>query len=207
MKEMKIIHAADIPAEFGKAGVGYQKISYVNWPAEFPYLPDVRFAIAHNGDSLLLHYVVREKSTRAVALDDCGKVWEDSCVEFFFAPDNNGYYNIECNCIGTLVFGYGAGRENRIAAPKGVFDGIDRWTTLPHKTIEETHVDEWEAALVIPASSFFRHGIKSFDGLKFSANFYKCGDALSTVHFISWAPISTPSPDFHRPEFFKTMEF
>ena len=38
-------------------------------------------------------------------------------------------------------------------------------------------------------------------------NFYKCGDHLSVPHFLSFAPIGVPKPDFHRPEFFCTLEF
>ena len=39
------------------------------------------------------------------------------------------------------------------------------------------------------------------------ANVYKCGDLLPVPHFISWNPITTESPDFHRPEFFGQMRF
>ena len=34
------------------------------------------------------------------------------------------------------------------------------------------------------------------------ANFYKCGDKTAHPHFLSWSPVSTEKPDFHRPEFF-----
>ena len=37
---------------------------------------------------------------------------------------------------------------------------------------------------------------------KLRANFYKCGDKTAHPHFLSWNPVGTPSPDFHRPEFF-----
>ena len=39
------------------------------------------------------------------------------------------------------------------------------------------------------------------------ANFYKCGDELQTPHFLSWNPIKIENPDFHRPDFFGTLEF
>ena len=32
--------------------------------------------------------------------------------------------------------------------------------------------------------------------------FNKCAEATSQPHYLSWAPIKTPAPDFHRPEFF-----
>ena len=37
---------------------------------------------------------------------------------------------------------------------------------------------------------------------KLLGNFYKCGDATEMPHYLSWNPIQTERPDFHRPEFF-----
>ena len=200
--------AASVPEVFKKEGIAYQQLTCVNWPEEYPYMPDVRFALAYDGGNILVHYIVKEKTTGAAATEDFGSVWQDSCAEFFFSPDGKGYYNFECNCIGTLLFCYGQDRNGRVQAPKEAVGSIDRWTTLPHAALPEAHVDCWEAALVIPASALFRHNLASFDGLdNASANIYKCGDALSTVHFLSWAPITTPAPDFHRPEFFRPIHF
>ncbi|WP_407933754.1 carbohydrate-binding family 9-like protein, partial [Bacteroides cellulosilyticus] len=45
--------------------------------------------------------------------------WEDACVEFFSIPAGDGiYYNVECNCVGTLLIGAGGGRSNREHAPQ-----------------------------------------------------------------------------------------
>jgi hypothetical protein len=44
-------------------------------------------------------------------------------------------------------------------------------------------------------------------GKKCRANFYKCGDDLPEPHFLAWNMINTEEPDFHRPEFFGTLEF
>jgi hypothetical protein len=37
---------------------------------------------------------------------------------------------------------------------------------------------------------------------KLLGNFYKCADATDQPHYVSWNPIKTEKPDFHRPEFF-----
>ena len=66
---------------------------------------------------------------------------------------------------------------------------------------------DWEVALIIPYSVFFKHQIDSLDGKEIKANFYKCGDELQTPHFLSWNPIQIEQPDFHRPDFFGTLEF
>ena len=34
------------------------------------------------------------------------------------------------------------------------------------------------------------------------ANFYKCGDKTAHPHFLSWNPVVSSKPDFHRPECF-----
>ena len=47
----------------------------------------------------------------------------------------------------------------------------------------------------------------SLDGQTIKANFYKCGDELQTPHFLSWNPINIEKPDFHRPDFFGSLEF
>lgn len=38
------------------------------------------------------------------------------------------------------------------------------------------------------------------------ANFYKCGNKLTSPHYLSYRKIETSSPDFHRPEYFAEME-
>ncbi|MDE6449753.1 MAG: hypothetical protein K2L41_06690, partial [Muribaculaceae bacterium] len=31
---------------------------------------------------------------------------------------------------------------------------------------------------------------------------YSCASAIESPYYLSWSPIDTPRPDFHRPEFF-----
>ncbi|MBO4551239.1 MAG: hypothetical protein J5733_10965 [Bacteroidaceae bacterium] len=204
-----VASAADIPAALLAAGITYTPITNVNWPETFPYKPKVEFAAAHDGDALLLHYRVEEQSVRAVAKKDHDHIWEDACVEFFIMPTADGlYYNIECNCTGKLIVAVGKGRNERQPAPAEVMQKIDRWASLgtePFDVREEP--TKWEVALRVPISTFFKHKIERFDGLKAKGNAYKCGDNLPVPHFISLNPIKTESPDFHRPEFFGQMIF
>lgn len=215
MKELNVkkvslanVSVENVPALLDEEKVPFQPINTVNWKA-FPYQPEVQFRIAHTDDAILLHYKVREASVRAVAAGDNGAVWEDACVEFFSIPAGDGiYYNVECNCVGTLLIGAGAGRNNREHAPQEVMDKVQRWSSLGRKAFEE-RVGEcsWELALVIPYSAFFKHQFTNLDGKSIRANFYKCGDKLQTPHFLSWNPIELEKPDFHRPEFFGTLNF
>ena len=59
-------------------------VDTVNWPEAFPYAPDVRFFAARSEKSLAILYKVDGLDLRAVAMEDNGNVWEDSCCEFFF---------------------------------------------------------------------------------------------------------------------------
>jgi len=202
-------NAVDIPAVFHSSGIVYTPVSNANWPANFPYKPKVYFGAAHTGDALLLHYRVEEQSVRAVAQRDQEHIWEDSCAEFFFMPVDDGlYYNIECNCTGKLLVAVGRGRGERKPAPIEVMRNIDRWASLGSGSFDvRREPTAWELALRVPVADFFLHSLKSLDGLKARGNVYKCGDRLPVPHFISWNPIKTETPDFHRPEFFGEIIF
>lgn len=211
MKVKKIdaatVEAVAIPALLDAVNIEFQPIANVNW-SEYPYRPDVKFRIAHTEDAFLLHFKVDEASVRAHYGEDDGSVWTDSCVEFFSVPGGDGvYYNLECNCIGTILIGAGAERGNRQRAPKEVMQLVKRWASLGTQPFEERiGQTAWEVALYVPYKAFFLHQIGSLDGKTITANFYKCGDDLQTPHFLSWNPIPIAKPDFHRPDHFGTLE-
>ncbi|NCC10135.1 MAG: hypothetical protein EOM31_06450 [Bacteroidia bacterium] len=202
------IAAQELPALFDAAGLTYQTVGCVNW-STYPYRPEVKFRLAHTDEAVLLHFKVTEQSVRAKYGEDNGAVWTDSCVEFFSIPAGDGiYYNIECNCIGTVLVGAGPVRNGREHAPQSVTALIDRWASLGRIPFEERLGEtEWEVALVIPYAVFFKHQLSTLDGSEVKANFYKCGDELQTPHFLSWNPIPIENPDFHRPDFFGTLSF
>ena len=65
----------------------------------------------------------------------------------------------------------------------------------------------WQLCLAVPVEAYYQHSLPSFDGLKVKGNVYKCGDKLPHPHFLSFFPIDLPKPDFHRPDFFGSVEF
>lgn len=197
-----------IPALLDKEKVAFHSINSVNWKA-YPYCPEVQFRIAHTADAILLDYRVTEASVRAIASSDNGAVWKDACVEFFSVPAGDGiYYNMECNCAGTLLIGVGGAREGRERAPQTVLNSVLRWSSLGRKPFAELVGEcSWELTLVIPYSAFFKHKIVSLDGTTIRANFYKCGDELQTPHYLSWNPIDLERPNFHCPQFFGELHF
>lgn len=210
VKKLKddIVSAKDISTLFDKKNIASYSLNQVNWK-EFPYKPEVRFRIAYTNNAILLNYRVKEKSIRAKCGEDTGPVWSDSCVELFISPTNDGnYYNIEANCIGTILMEVGKIRNDRKPVSKESISKIERWSSLGSEPFEEKVGDYfWELSLVIPYTVFSQSRLTSLDGAKAKANFYKCGDGLQTPHYLSWNKIDTKKPDFHRPEFFGTLIF
>ena len=201
------VSAKNVSALLEENNIAWNCVDSVCWPNEYPYAPDMKFRIAHSGNFIFINYRVKEKAVRALAKTDNGNVWEDSCCEFFFSPEGNDmYYNIESNCIGKILFASGNSRHNRKRYPLDFVEKIDRWSSLGNDTFEEkTCKNSWEMSLIIPISMF--EGIVNLSGMVSSANFYKCGDKLTTPHFLSWNLVEVPSPDFHRPDFFGKIIF
>lgn len=185
-----------------------QPIAHNNWPEQFPYAPRATFAIAHNGQQLFIHFQVEEKRSMARVQEDNGEVWTDSCVEFFIALDDSGYYNFEFNCIGKALLGFRKERPFAVHASADIMASILRYPNLGTSNFEETALAHpWELTVAIPASALFKHQIATWSGLEARINVYKCGDKLSCPHYLSWKPIDTPQPDFHVPRCFVPVQF
>ena len=186
----------------------WNMIDTVNW-AEYSYRPRVQFRMAYCESAFLLQYAVKEQAVRAVAAADNGEVWKDSCVEFFVTPaDDDMYYNFEFNCAGACLLAAGTSRHGREAAKNAIISPIRRNPSLGrHPFGERKGETEWDMTLVIPYTCLFKHPDYSPAGKTVRANFYKCGDDLTVPHFLSWNPVKTENPDFHRPEFFGTVRF
>lgn len=189
-------------------GIEAQPIGCCNWPEQYPYAPKVSFRIFHTGDLLWLRFDVEERYTAARVTEDNGQVWTDSCVEFFLELDDRGYYNFETTCIGRMLLGFRKTHADAVHADARVLASVRRITTLPAEPFAEREGDNrWSVTLAIPPQALFRHDLKTWNGLEARMNLYKCGDNLSHPHFLSWRPIATEKPDFHRPEFFERVKF
>lgn len=209
--------AADIPQVMDRAGVAFTPVAVHDWADRFPYRPQMDIRLAHTGSHLLVDYRVTEACVRAVAPHDNGNVWEDSCCELFLEPLDadaapgaaaDTYYNIECNAAGTLLMGNGQGRAGRVRAGQETLDLVDRWASMGRKPFADTVGERtWRLCLAVPAKALFRHQLASFSKLRARGNVYKCGDRLPQPHFLSLFPVSTPKPDFHRPDCFGEIRF
>lgn len=211
---------------FGQPGE-WHRLDFLNWEAGWPYKPLVEFRLWHTGDVLHLEYRVDEQTVRAVETRDGHDVYKDSCVEFFFQPvqDDPHYYNFEFNAAGTMVCSWRTGRFDPEDAPAEVLASVRREVSLDGPSTgsgtvfmpsvegsrvgfeERPAAGPWALRADIPVEALWRSGLRSFAGLHARGNFYKCGDALKVPHFVTFAPIDTAKPDYHRPEFFTELEF
>lgn len=197
----------DLTSLFEKEGIVYHTIAEDRWKCSDDN-PRVSFAIAHTGSCILLNFRLEDTEVRAVETRDDGRVWEDSCCEFFVSPQQNDcYYNFECNAIGRLLL-HGGVKPDRPGAPQAILDSVRRWSSLGTEPFENKQGPGlWELSEIIPASALYLHNIESLDGLSMTANFYKCGDKLTKPHFLSWNRIELEQPMFHCPEFFGCIYF
>jgi hypothetical protein len=165
--------------------------------------------VAFNNDELFLQYKVKEQSVKAEITTSNGRVWTDSCVEFFLSPEgNDDYYNLEMNCIGTALLGFRKKEEKGIHATEEQISTIRRISSLGDLPFpEKKKLTEWTITIAVPWKVFFKHHLKPISGKKMRGNFYKCGDELSVPHFVSWTKIKTEKPSFHEPACFGGLEF
>ena len=179
------------------------EVKHVNWPAEWPYAPKVEGRIARTDKALWVVWHVNGLGITVRNLQDGGTIWEDSCCEIFLqAPGNDNYYNIEVNAGGHLLVGCGTGRGDRELLPESMrsiirFGGVAAPVEVADKPVE------WSVGTVIPYEAVGLDPKHLPNHLK--GNIYKCGDKTAHPHFLSWAPVGTPAPDFHRPEYFGTF--
>ena len=200
------ITASALSFVFDKEQISFHPIACANW-VDYPYKPDVKFRIAHNGTTIFLNFQVEESDIQAVCSEDDGKVWEDSCVEFFIAFPHHGFYtNIECNCIGKITATARTSKQNSLSAPFNLANRIERWSSLGSLPVANLS-GKWEVSLIIPIELFLLNEIHILNGIQAKGNFYKCGDKLKIPHFLSWNPIENAQPNFHLPDFFGEIYF
>ncbi|WP_277464725.1 carbohydrate-binding family 9-like protein [Parabacteroides sp. PF5-6] len=181
-------------------------IEVINWEI-YPYKPVVAFDIARTDKNLYIRYFVRGNSLKALYEKDGSPVYTDSCVEFFMKKENeSGYINFEFNCIGCCDASRRQSRAESESITPEEYQSIRRYSSLEKKTFtEKKGIHSWELIVSIPFSVM---GLDP-ENLpeKILGNFYKCADDTEYPHFVSWSPIGTEQPDFHRPEYFGEIWF
>ena len=88
MKQLKIPFIPELESSDFKTlelkmetGAAKAAIDTVCWPGEFPYAPAANVSIARSATHIIVHYSVSGLDLRAMAMENNGPVWEDSCCE------------------------------------------------------------------------------------------------------------------------------
>ncbi len=172
-----------------------EKIPFTyTWDAYRPIPYATEAAMVHSDAGITVLLSTTEWPIRVTEMENGGRVCVDSCMEFFFTPNESEikYMNFEINPAGTCHSNIGERRGERSHVSiegKGV-----------RVRTQISHGEGWKVLLFIPYS-FIDEQYDKREGV-FKANFYKCGDLTVKPHYATWNPILTETPDYHRPEFF-----
>jgi hypothetical protein len=183
-------------------------IGEILWQRPPHELPKASFAIAYNENCILLKYFVQEDSILVLHNKDNSPVHLDSCVEFFISfNDDTAYYNLEFNSVGACYFAFGDSKNDRVLIQEEDVSKIKRQATIDSYVDNGSSMINWELSIMIPLEVFAFHQLTSLSDVQCKANFYKCGDALPSPHFLAWQKLVSDTPNFHLPEFFGSLHF
>ncbi|MBD3305766.1 hypothetical protein GF339_05235 [candidate division KSB3 bacterium] len=182
--------------------------------------------VLYDDEQLYVFFRVADRFVKAVSLEYQEPVYQDSCVEFFIrprafyqsevSPAYQGYFNVEINCIGTMLVSYiedwrrtDEGFAQYAPLPPESGKMITVFHSLSGQIVQEIESPvEWMIGYNVPFALFEGYlGPLDFGiGRPWRGNFYKCADRSSHPHWASWAPIGAEL-NFHQPKFFGRLEF
>lgn len=158
--------------------------------------------LACGEDRLYVHLHADEEHIRAELHGLLDEPCQDSCLEFFFSPVETDarYLNVEINPNGCLFFGFGTGRADRtrLLLPESA-------SMLNVRCSRSEHGWDGFYELPFPLLRLFFPDFRAEGVMR--GNFYKCGDHTVQPHYLTWNPVASATPDYHRPESFGTLRF
>jgi len=177
------------------------------------HFPETKAKVRYDKEYIYVIFSVMDRYIKAVAKETHGRVWEDSCVEFFFTPGpdvKRGYFNFEANCKGVYLFQYHLDNGAKGFVSEEDCNRINISHSLTMNVEQEyTEPENWIVEYSIPFSVLAKYMNVDEPGRCVScrANFYKCADKASHPHWLTWAPVDYAEPKFHLPEFFGRLNF
>lgn len=178
------------------------------------HFPKTQVKLLYDESHIYIFFRVGDRYVRAVANEHQDSVCVDSCVEFFFTPSEDirlGYFNVEINCGGTLLFHHQTARgKNQRQVAVEDYQKIEILPSMP-KTVDPEIAEPtlWTLKYALPVDILKKYTPvkKPAPGVTWKANFYKCADKTSHPHWLTWNPIDWPTPNFHLPQYFGTLVF
>lgn len=178
------------------------------------FFPTVQARMAYDDAYIYVIFLVKDRYIRCITNEINGPVWEDACVEFFFAPSPNlteRYFNLEVNCGGTPLMHYNIVANKEIKAiEEEDIRRINIAHSLPRIVDPElTNPVDWTIEYSIPIQILKKYAdiTSPGAGVTWRGNFFKIAENNSNPHFLTWSFVDHPEPDFHIPEFFGLLRF
>lgn len=179
-----------------------------------PFVPTVEAKMLYDQSNVYVIFHVRDRYVKSTVTEINGPVSENSCVEFFFAPDTANplhYFNLEVNAGGTpLLFFITKPWSGYKELTKDEIRSIEIAHSLP--SVVDPEIKEpvdWTIEYRIPLSLLEKYCAvaKPSAGVQWKANFYKTGSETSNPNYMTWSEVIHPKPNFHLPEYFGTIVF
>ena len=167
-------------------------VTCINWE-EFSWCPKTQAKILYSDYGLHIQLQTDEKDLVATYRTQNSAVCDDSCMEFFFRPNENDkrYFNFEFNPFGTMYFGFR-------------YDRYDYVNPEEDKQFFEvkSYVDEnlWTVQFTVPFA-YIENMVGGYTKNMFG-NIYKCASGTDHEHYATYYPVKTEHPDYHLPETF-----
>ena len=178
------------------------------------FKPEVDVKMQYDTANLYVIFRVRDRFVRVLTQEINGPVWEDACVEFFFAPDTahpTRYFNLEINAGGTPLMQYSTvARQEVTPLPPEAIRTVEIAHSLPERINPEINDSvTWTLEYRLPLAALQRYAEVTLPepGVVWRVNFYKIAENNSNPHYLTWAPVDLPEPNFHAPEFFGELRF
>ena len=168
--------------------------------------------LLHDETAVYVQFLCQDVHSFARVRELNGMVCRDSCVEFFATVDPQAagdYFNLEINCCGVFLLGFGSGRHGRKQIDPALAGRISVATSVSGPAKEESDDDRhWWAAAAVPLDVLGELASRSVELVEggWRANFYRCG-GKSDPQYACWNEIDLPSPDFHCSQFFGSLAF
>jgi len=175
---------------------------------------NVKSKMMYDKENLYVIFRVKDRFVRCITENINGPVWEDSCVEFFFAPDTgfpDRYFNLEVNCGGTPLMHYNIVPREQITelSPEDI-GKIEIAHSLPRLVDPEIKDPvEWSIEYRIPLGLLKKYSYVTppEPGVTWRGNFYKIAENNSSPHYLTWTVVNNPVPAFHLPQYFGEIKF
>lgn len=159
------------------------------------------FSAVWNEAVIIVRFLTRKAPIVCRNFADMASVSDDSCVEVFLRPEEDGeYWNLEFNIAEFINASHRLVRNAKTPLTPEECAAVVRRSTIRVVSPEEgNRRDEWGFEVHVPWRIL---GVEPRKGMRMTGNFYACAGKADIPYYLSWAPIATEKPDFHRPDFF-----